>query len=342
VNLAALLRLGLVRGSRWRVLALFAGLAVPPSLVAILPVWTFLSVKLDRAVSAASLADGLTVPMAIELLRALGDEQAGRMVALGLASGLVVALVVAPWAAGAALAEARAPEAMWIRGLLAAAGDLYGRLLRMVLVAVLPLGLAGAAAAGLYSAAGASTAKALTEAAGRAPALWAGLGTAVLFFLAHLTLDAGRAQLAASPTRRSAFLAWTSGAWLVVRRPVRTGVIGVTGTALGLGVAFAFMALRGHLPARPAWATAVGIVLATLATAAVAWGRSIRLAALSELAALDAAERLRQRALAAARRAPRSVPTEPLLEAVPAPEPPHPLDVTAPLAPLPPPDDGPR
>jgi len=342
VTLAALLRFGFVRGSRWRVLALFAGLAILPSLVATLPVWTFLSIQLDRSVAAEGLSAGLTLPLAFELVRTLSDERAGRMIVLGLASGLLVALVVGPIAAGAALAEGRAHQPMSIRGLLAAAGDLYGRLLRMVLVAAIPLGLAGAAAGGLFAAAERASARALTEADGRAPGLWAALGSAVLLFLAHLTLDAGRAFLAASPTRRSAFLAWTSGVWLVVRRPVRACVLGAAGTALGLGVALAFMALRGRLPAGPAWATAAGFLLATLATAAVAWGRSARLAALSELAALDAAERFRRRALAAARRAPRSVPTEPLLEAVPAPEPPHPLDVTAPLLPNPPPEDGPQ
>jgi len=132
-------------------------------------------------------------------LRALSDEQGGRSIVLGLVAGVVLALVVAPWSAGAALAEGRAVEPMRIRGLLAAAGDLYGRLVRLVLVGALPLGLAALAASGLFAGAEAVRAKALTEAAGRAPSLWAGVGTAVLVFLAHLTLDAGRAQLAADP-----------------------------------------------------------------------------------------------------------------------------------------------
>jgi hypothetical protein len=346
VSLPTLLRLGLVRGSRWRVLALFAGLALPPSILATLPLWTFLSIQLDRSVAADGLSDGLDVPLAQELVRVLFDERGGYMIALGLVAALLVALLVGPWSAGAALAEGRAHQAMRVRGLLAAAGDLYGRLLRMVLVAALPLGLAGVAAAGMFAAADEATLRALTEAAGRAPARWAALGAAVLFFLAHLTVDAGRAHLAAQPTRRSAFLAWVAGVWLVLRRPVRAVVIGIAGTTLGLGLAFALMALRGRLPGGPGATLAPAFVLATLATAAVAWGRSIRLVALSELVVVDAGERARKKAVLAARRAPRVSPTEPLLPAQPDPTGPaggaaRPLDVTAPMVAPPPPDDGP-
>lgn len=338
---AGLLRLGLSRGSRWRVLALFAGLAVLPSLVAALPIWRFLSAHLDRSVAADTVAGDLTLPVALELLRALADQQGGPAIGLGLASGLVIALVVGPWSAGAALAEGRAAEPMQIRGLLAAAGDLYGRLARMVVVAVLPLGLAWLAAGGLFAGARAASAKAFTESAGRAPYLWAGLIAAGLLFVAHLTLDAGRAQIAARPVRRSAFLAWVAGASLVLRRPIRSGLLGLAGTGLGLGGAFVLMALRGLLPAGPGWATALGFVLAALATAAVAWGRSVRLAALSELAALDAAERVRRRVLRAARRASRSAATEPILPAAGEGTTSHTLDITAPISSPPPPGEPP-
>ena len=42
----------------------------------------------------------------------------------------------------------------------------------------------------------------------------------VLFvWLAHVTVEAGRAHLAAEPERKSALLAWWSGVRLAVRRP---------------------------------------------------------------------------------------------------------------------------
>jgi len=338
-TLLGLLRLGFARGSRWRVLALFSGLAILPSLVAMLPLWVVVAPKLDAYPGAAALRDGLQAPLVFELLRTLGEKGGTGAIGLGLMGGLVLALVVGPWSAGAALAEARAAEPMRLHGLLAAAGDLWGRMVRMLLVALLPLGVASGIAGGLSAAAEQAGLKATTEAAAVAGGRWALAAGAVLLFLAHLTVDAGRAHLAARPERRSAFLAWAAGAWMVMRRPIQTIVIGAAGTGLALALAFALLAARGHLPFWPAWSPVLGFLLATLATAAVAWGRSVRLAALAELAAWDGAERARKKALKAARAAYRIAPTEPLLPAVadptppppPTPEEPRPLDVTAPM-----------
>lgn len=336
-TLLDLLRLGFRRGSRWRVLALFAGLALLPSAVAVLPLWAQLAPRLDAYPGAAVLEQGLQAPLVLDLLRGLSEGGGNGAIGLGLAGGLVLALLVGPWSAGAALAEARAAEPMRLRGLLASAGDLWGRMVRTLLVAALPLGVAVGIASGLSFAATEAGKKALTEASDVAGHRWALLAGALLFFLAHLTVDAGRAHLAARPERRSAFLAWSAGAWMVLRRPVQTVVIGAVGTGLALLVAFALLALRGRLPLWPVWSPVFGFLLATLATGALAWGRSIRLTALAELAAWDGAERHRKRALRTARKGVRIAPTDPLLPAMaePAPPPadvePRPLDVTAPV-----------
>ncbi|MFO0582103.1 MAG: hypothetical protein U0229_07525 [Anaeromyxobacter sp.] len=340
-TLLGLLRIGFARGSRWRVLALFSGLALLPSIAGVAPLWAYLAKRLDAWPGAAALEGGFSTPIVMEVL--FDGENLSRSITYGLAAALVLALLVGPWSAGAALAEARAAEPMRMRGLLASAGDLWGRMVRTLLVAAIPLGVAAAIAGGIVKAAEEAAKKVTLESAADARTRAALAAAAVVVFLAHLTLDAGRAHFAAEPGRRSAFLAWVAGAWLVIRRPVATIVVGAVGTGLALAVAAALLALRGRLPLWPAWSTVIGFVLATLATAAVAWGRSTRLAALAELAAWDGAERARKKALRAARKATRVAPTEPLLPAQPEPTPPppaelepRPLDVTQPVDPAPP------
>ena len=351
-GIGSLLRLGVERGSRWRVLALFTGLALMPSALAVAPAWAYLSTRLDHAVGYESYRQHLTPSGAMELLRGLGEDGSGSKIGLGLVGGLLVALLVAPWSAGAAMAESRSTAPTRMRPLLGMAGELYGRLVRMTLVALVPLGIAGGVAAGLMKGADALGKKALTEAAAYGWIHGAEVAAAVAIFLAHLTLDAGRAHLAVRPERRSALLAWAAGAWMVIRRPVRSIALGAAGAALALVPAMVAMSLRERLPPGPGWSIVLGFLLATAATTALAWGRSVRLAALAELAAQDGLERARNRALRAARKATRVAKTEPLLPAMedPGPTPAPPLGAPAAAAgsepagpitpPVPPPGGG--
>jgi hypothetical protein len=112
------------------------------------------------------------------------------------------------------------------------------------------------------------------------------LGGALLV-VAHLTVDAARARLAASPERRSALLAWLSGTWLVIRHPLRTGAATLAGLLCGPAVAFLLLGLRERLPGGPGWAVVAGVLLAQLAAAAVGWGRAVRLVALARIARGD-------------------------------------------------------
>ena len=344
-GIVPLLRLGLSRGSRWRVLALFTGLALVPSALAVAPAWAYLSGKLDHSVGYASYRQHLTSSGLLELLRGLGENGSGGRIGLGLAGGLLVALLVGPWSAGAAMAESRSEVPMRMRPLLGMAGELYGRLVRMTLVAFVPLGIAGGLAAGFVKGADDLARKSLTEADAFGWHHRAQAAVAVVVFLAHLTLDAGRAQLAARPERRSAFLAWAAGAWMVIRRPVKTIALGAAGAALALVPAVVAMSIRERLPPGPGWSIVLGFLLATGATASLAWGRSVRIAALAELAAVDGLGRARNRALRAARKAIRVARTEPLLPAMDAPgatpAPSAGLETAGPLAPpAPPPGDG--
>jgi hypothetical protein len=90
---------------------------------------------------------------------------------------------------------------------------------RMLLWAVVPLGVALALGGALADAAETYAGKAVQEADAARWQLAATVAAALLVALANLTLDAGRAQLAIDRRRTSAVKAWWWGVKLLLRRP---------------------------------------------------------------------------------------------------------------------------
>ena len=286
---------GFRRATRWRLLLLCAALTAIPAALATLPVWRFLSGLLDHAPRAALLAAGLEGSWLPDLARALAENPQGQAIPAGLLSALVVALLLGPALAGAMLAEAGSERPLRFRPLLTGVGRFYGRMFRTLLVAVVPLGVAGVGAKILSTMNERSVERAVTEAAAASRLRWSFVAVGAFFFVAHLTLDAGRARLAARPERRSALVAWLSGTWLVVRRPIHAFAIGLAGALAGPVLGLAVMGIRERLPAGPRWAVVAGIVLAQVAAMAVGWGRAVRIAGLARLARADAEARLGRR-----------------------------------------------
>lgn len=289
------IRTGFRRATRWRLLLLCALLSAVPAALATLPVHRFLSGLLDHAPRAALLAAGLEGSWLPDLARALAEDPRGQAIPGGILAALLVALLLSPALAGAMLAEAGSDHPLRFRPLLTGVGRFYGRMFRMVVVAAIPLGLAAALAVLLSRAADRAAARAVTEAAAASGGRGALAAMAVLFFVAHLTVDAARARMASRPDRRSALVAWFSGTWLVLRRPVQALAIGLAGAIAGPVLGLLVMAIRERLPAGPGWAVVAGVLLAQLAAVAVGWGRAVRIAGLTRLSRADTEARLTPR-----------------------------------------------
>jgi len=113
--------------------------------------------------------------------------------------------------------------------------------------------------------------------------LIAGIGVAVLVWLALSTLEVGRAVLVAEPERKSAFLAWWRGVRFFARRfPSVLGLCAVT-TLISVAIAAALTALRMRMNVTGPALIAVEFLVAQGAIAVLGWGRSSRLAGLVDL-----------------------------------------------------------
>ncbi|MFL5294403.1 MAG: hypothetical protein ACJ79U_23020 [Myxococcales bacterium] len=301
-----------------------------PAALAALPVLRFLSPLLDHSPRAKDLAASLDSHTVMDLLRGLNEPGAAGAVATGFGVAAVVAFLVGPFLAGAALIVARAEGTVRTRALLASAGENYGRLFRVALVGLVPIGAAFAVSGALFNASRTAAERAITESQAARGGLLATLGAVVLFFVAQLCVDAARGMLAAEAYRQSALAASWAGLRLVVRRPLRALGLGLATLLAGGGAAFVLLLLRLRIPQAGAGSVLAAFVLAQLGAAGIAWHRAARIVGFADLARADAADRERRSAFAMR-------PPEPLPPAAPATETRSAiLDALAPPASVPP------
>lgn len=274
---------GLGAAAQWRLLLLWAiGLLLPTAIVA-LPVWRALTAQFDFSVHVNEIAARLDMSTMLEVLSTL-MKSSGELITGASIAGALFALLLAPWLSGMAVASIRAGRRLGFGELLQGGLREYGRMLRMSIWAILPLGIALAIGGGAMALADSTTEHAILEAAVDNANRVALVALAVLFVLAHAGVEAGRGVLAADPALRSVLRAWWRGNKLLLRRPLATLMV-YLGTALvGYGLALVLGALRTQVNAA-GWLGFLGaFVLTQLIVAAIAWGRNARLYAMADLA----------------------------------------------------------
>jgi len=268
---------------QWRLLLWWAILLLLPAMSATLPVWQMLSVSLDHSVHAPQLASQLDM-VAIADLAGVVQDRFSPAIGTGSLVALALTLLLSPLLTGMTITAVRAPRRLGFMGLLGGGAQEYGRMLRMLIWATIPLALAGIVAGMAFGAADRSIGQATLEAdADRASHIAMAL-SAIVFVIVHATIDAGRALLANERRRRSAVVAWWGGAKLLLRRPLALLGSYVVITAIGLAVAALLVLARVHVPALGALGTVGAFVLTQLAVIVVGWMRSARLFALMALA----------------------------------------------------------
>ncbi len=279
--------LTLLRGAarsalQWRLLLLWVLAGWIPTAVVALPLWRLLAAQLDHAVQAPQWAQRFDFVMVSDLMSRLRPDAVALAAAALAAVGLMLALL--PFLNGLLVAAVRAPGALTLGELLHAGIREYGRMLRLLLVNLLPL----AVTAGIVYAAGKAvdhyTQGAILPAGPEAAAIALYVVAALVFTLGQATVDAGRAHLAVEPRRRSAFIAWWRGCRLLLRHPLRgLGSYVLLGLAGALLLAILGLA-RLHVSAASAPGLLAGWILVQLIVAVGAWLHGARLAALFALA----------------------------------------------------------
>jgi hypothetical protein len=299
---------------QWRLLLLWAGCLLAPAALMALPMWRLLAGSFDHSVHAAALALDVDLTALADLVANYGRSGAAFPLAAFVA--LVLTLLLSPLLSGMAMsamntlgagtvaprgamnplstigtmATAGSARPLGFRALLAGGLREYPRMARMLIVALVPLGLAAALGGWAMRAAGSYGETATLQSSSDAARMVALLLLLLLLALAHSTLDAGRAALALDRHRRSAFLAWWHGCKLVMRRPraaLLTLALYLAITLTGLALAALLSVARVHLPPIKAAGFIGGFVLTQLIVMVLAWMRTARLFAMIELATVE-------------------------------------------------------
>jgi hypothetical protein len=275
---------GVARAFQWRLLVLWAlGLALP-ALVVALPLWQALASRLDNAIDAGAIAQRFDLAAMFEVTGPIFDKTGGDLVTgAGIVSALL-ALLLAPWLTGMVVASIRAGQTLRFANLLQFGLREYGRMFRMLLWAVVPLGVAFAAFAGLGKWADDVANTAILASDGNNAHRNALIVFGVLFVIAHATIEAGRGMLAAEPARRSVVKAWWRGAKMFFRRPLAVLIVYVGTVLLGEGLAIAFGYARTQVSAASTGGFIAGLLIVQLVVMAMAWGRVARLYGMAALA----------------------------------------------------------
>lgn len=268
---------------QWRLLALWAVCLMAPAAVMALPVWRVLGLSFDHSVHAAALAQELDLSAIADAVANFNRSGAVAM-EFAAAEALGLTLLLSPLLSGMAMSAARAAQPQGFGALLAGGWQEYPRMARMLLLALIPLGLAAAIGGGAMAAASRYSHAAILESDADTARLLAMLVFFIAIVLAHATLDAGRAALALDRRRRSALGAWMDGCRQLVRRPLGTLGIYLAITLAGLVAVAALSVARIHVPSASAAGFAGAFLLTQLIVTMLAWMRISRLYAMVDLA----------------------------------------------------------
>jgi hypothetical protein len=270
-----------LRAAQWRPLLLLVLIGWIPTALLAVPLWSALAENLDGSVHAAQWAQRLDVIMVADLLDRIG--LGGSALAGAGIVAIAVLLLLMPFQHAVLVTAARTDERLGLGELLRAGLREYGPMLRMLLVSLIPLGvalgLAALALKGLSKYAEHAILASDVEHLGWAVYALAGL----LLVFALAGIEAGRARFALDPRKRSAFLAWWRGFKLTFFNPL--GGLGIfLGIAIpALIVVAALCLVRVEISTAGGLGFVAGWLIVQLVAAILVWAHFARIAAYFEL-----------------------------------------------------------
>lgn len=286
----AALGAGTLGGLQWRIMLLWILVTLLPTLVVSLPLWAALDGLLGFNVHADSYAahfDGIMFGDVMGSLQG-SDHRLG----MAFVAGVLLTLAVSPFLTGMVVSSGRAGRALSFGALLQGGATEYGRMLRLLILSLIPYALFGMAMHGLQGLAQDKADSAFLESSADA---WAhlALGLIVLVFaIVQCIVESARAAYIADITLRSAFRALGRGFMAFIRRPVATLLVYLVITLVGAVLAVLIASWRGHTTAVGS-GVLVAFLIVQVGVIVVAWMRTARLLALARLANVNAQRRRR-------------------------------------------------
>jgi hypothetical protein len=271
------------RPLQWRLLMLSPVALWAAAIASLIPLLGFLGGLFDHSTRWRELTASLDSAALAGLAKATMTPAAAGVPA-GIETSLVLAALLAPFLAGAALVVAESDARPRFRALLSGAGGYYGRMFRLQIAALLPLAVALIIASIALAVTSGMSERATSETATHTSHRLALLIAALAVVLAQIVADAGRARLAVELHRRSALFALGAGIKLVVKRPLDALAVGLSATVASLVAAAVLLVIRQQITQSGVVSLVLAFVLGQLAVAAIAWGHAARLCGLVEIA----------------------------------------------------------
>jgi len=280
-DVTAILRDGMRGALEWRLLTLFTATVLATTAVAAFPAWRVLARELNRSPRAEEIARSFDLLAFSDLGVAFFQSAAPITGAVAVAT--LLAVLSWPFLAGMAVgAREERPRTFvdWIEGGVV----YYTRMLRIGLVAIVPLALVGCAAALAFGGARHYGKRAIVESHAALGWRAAFAFTLLVFVVVHATLELGRAVFGADDELRSGWRAWLRGVELTARHPLRVLGSYLGPTLASHAVAVLLLIARMRLSGPSIVELVIAFVLTQLAVATLGWGRAARLLSLTALA----------------------------------------------------------
>jgi hypothetical protein len=276
----------IVRGAtgaarEWRLLTLFTITVLLTTLVATFPAWRVLASVLDDSPRAKDIARSFDLLAVEDMGMALFRSAAPVTGATSLAT--LLGVFSWPFLAGMAVGAARGERSRSFAEVLARGITYYTRMLRIGLVAIVPLALIGGAATLAYKAARHHARHVVLESQASLGWRAAFAVTLLVFVVVHATIELGRAAFGVDDHLRSGWSAWLRGVRLTGRHPLRVLGAYLAATVASYVIAVPLLIVRLRVSGPSGAEMVIGFVLTQLAVASLGWGRAARLFALTAL-----------------------------------------------------------
>ncbi len=281
---------GAVGGMQWRLMLLWVLITLLPTAVVALPLWSVLDGLLGHSVHAAAWAARFDGLMFADVTASLRD--ANHWKGMAFVAGAFLTLAISPFLTGMAVAGGRANRPLGFGGLLQGGATEYGRMLRLLILSLIPYAVFAFVAYAASSFADEKVDAALLPSRADLFEHGALAVTLIFFVIAQAVVESARAQFIADIGLRSAFRALGRGFMQFVRRPFATLFVYLVITLVGTSLAVLIASWRGHATAVGS-GLPVGFLIVQLGVIVVAWMRTARSLALAGISAVNPHRRRR-------------------------------------------------